>query len=180
MLPQALFMFCWAAECPPFGAILPRLFISDSISSALLLLKGGEALLCPAACALWFIGARCRPWAPLLSDRLWRMALSLCELNSSGARSVCVCANFPRSPPFPNTHTNERAMQSMCLIQPQITSMRTHAETPEHAWWKVWVRTYVGECIRCKTNYHCWWNNQLCKLQPSRNTWFIVHRIHKF
>lgn len=46
MLPQALFMFCWAAECPPFGAILPRLFISDSISSALLLLKGGEALLC--------------------------------------------------------------------------------------------------------------------------------------
>lgn len=136
MVPQTLFMFCRAAECPPFGAILPCHFISDSISSALVLLKGGEALVASSVCLVIYW---CRVQAcgsSLLQPVVWtgvaRTGLSSCELNSSGAPRVCVCANFHGfSGPNVDTSEQERCPYGKAYVwhtlkSPACTHMQKH------------------------------------------------------
>lgn len=73
--------------------------------------EGGHYLL-PAACAWWFIG-----WTGVA-----RTGLSSCELNSSGAKYVCVCANFHGS--LLPKHTNE---QESCTHRKESTRLITAA-----------------------------------------------------
>lgn len=182
-----------AAECPPFGAILPCHFISDSISSALVLLKGGEALVASSVCLViyWCWVQACV--SSLLQPVVWtgvaRTGLSSrAELDSSGAPSLC--AKFSGFS-GPSIHRNEQESCLYCkayiwhtLKSPACTHMQKHLNMLNERC--VSVR-YVGKCLRYKTNYHHWLNNHLCKLkhvcselQPSRQSWFIENRIHKF
>ena len=155
LLPQTLFMFCRAAGCPPFGAILPCHFISDSISSALLLLKGGGGrvvvVVVPAAQAWWFIIAGCSAVAPYSSNFVaWtgRTGLLSCGLNSSLV--LFVSALISTLAPAPNIqYTSKKAKHTF--------DIRLHAHTRKKHLRRASV-PYVGECIRCETNYHRWLN----------------------
>lgn len=79
--------------------------------------KAGRRYL-PTECAWWFIGAGRRPAALLLQPVVWtgvaRTGLSSCELNSSGALCVCVCAHF-HGFPCANIHSNEQE-HGLCAI----------------------------------------------------------------
>lgn len=184
MVPQTLFMFCQAAECPPFGAIVPCHFISDNISSALLLLKDGGGV---------EISCQQRVLSDLLvlGAELWLLASPTCCLNAgsenrsvivrvfgSGAPYVWVCANF-HGFSSPHIYTNEQEScmlpQSMCLIHPQITSMHTHAGQLNMADERSASVPCFGKCIRRKSNYHHWLNNQQCN--PCKQ-WAAAKQTH--
>ncbi len=146
---QTLFMFCHAADCPSFGAIVPCHFISDNISSTLLLLKGGGGRdFFPAVRAWWFIGPGCRAAAPHFSNLLFEQGQQknrsvIAWACSSGAPNVCVCANFHGFAAHTFIWMSRRAA-STANPTPDAPANQQHAhtcKTTQRAWWKERFRT---------------------------------------
>lgn len=167
---QTLFMFCRAAQCPPLGAILPCHFISDSISSALLLLKAREALVASRVC-LGIYRCCSRPVAPHFSNLLF-------EQGSEFSGAACFFLSvliFMVSPAHTNTMSRNVARTAKQVLE--TFPNHQHAHTCNHTiTCSVKGALHVWEYIRCEANYHHQLNNQLCK--RSSQSWFIVRRIH--
>lgn len=84
----------------------------------------------------------------LPAEALWLLTTPTLLLEQ-GQGFVCVCADFHGcSCPEHSIHMSEKAKNTFD-IRLQITSMHTHAKTLRRA-----SVPYVGERIRCETNYH--------------------------
>lgn len=147
-------------------------WLTDSICFTILVLRAVLA----AMLDLSVLGADLRLRTP--SSLFWTAAattsLSSCELNRSGRRVLApVLISMVSSA---QTKIQARRTRTYRKVYPWYTSKSPTCTHTQSTWTcSMKGAPYVGEHIRCKTNYHCWLNNQLCKLWAAAGQTELVY-----